>query len=99
MNQLSIHPDAKLDLQKAMAYYEAMAGAAVADRFYEAARAAFLFASEKSSHFSPDPNGIRRVNFERFPFHALFRVEGSVVRIYVVKHHRRRPSYGIRRVL
>jgi hypothetical protein len=34
------------------------------------------------------------VNLQRFPFHFLFRIVGDVVRILVVRHHRRRPTVG-----
>jgi hypothetical protein len=37
------------------------------------------------------------VNLQRFPYHFLFRIAGDVVRILVVRHHRRRPTVGIRR--
>jgi hypothetical protein len=34
---------------------------------------------------------------QRFPYHFLFRVVGDVVRILVVRHHRRRPTLAVRR--
>jgi hypothetical protein len=41
--------------------------------------------------------GTLRVNLRRFPYHFLFRIVGDSVRILVVRHDRRHPSFGIRR--
>ena len=40
---------------------------------------------------------IRRANLRRFPYHFLFRGVGHEVRILVVRHHHRYPSFGSRR--
>jgi plasmid stabilization system protein ParE len=36
---------------------------------------------------------IRRFLMRRFPYSILYRVEGEVVRVLVVKHHSRHPDY------
>ena len=43
-------------------------------------------------HFA-DP-GLRRANMKRFPYHVLFRVKPISVRVIVIRHNKRRPSYG-----
>ncbi|CAM2006854.1 type II toxin-antitoxin system RelE/ParE family toxin [Acanthopleuribacter pedis] len=40
---------------------------------------------------------IRMCKLKRFPYAVLFRVEGDTIRILVVRHHRRHPSYGLDR--
>lgn len=45
----------------------------------------------------PFERDLRRVNLERFPYHFLFRIVGERVRVLVVRHHKRRPSLGLRR--
>ncbi|MBM4264854.1 MAG: hypothetical protein FJ145_25950 [Deltaproteobacteria bacterium] len=54
-------------------------------------------AAENPEHFSIRERDIRRVNLDRFPYHFLFRVVDDVVRVLVVRHHRRRPSLGMSR--
>jgi plasmid stabilization system protein ParE len=39
-------------------------------------------------------NGLRRVNLRKFPYNILFFVTDTEIRIQVVRHHARRPSYG-----
>lgn len=46
-------------------------------------------------HF--DPSGKRRKNLKRFPYHILFEIRFDCIRVLVVRHHRRNPSYGLRR--
>ena len=53
--------------------------------------------AERPESFPIRERDLRRVNLQRFPYHFLFRIVGDVVRILVVRHHRRRPTVGIRR--
>jgi plasmid stabilization system protein ParE len=40
----------------------------------------------------------RRASMKRFPYTILFRmIDGPVIRVTVIKHERRHPSYGIHR--
>ncbi|MFK7909203.1 MAG: type II toxin-antitoxin system RelE/ParE family toxin [Akkermansiaceae bacterium] len=47
----------------------------------------------------PDPNfpKMRRRNLKKFPFHVIFEEHVGFVQIMVVRHHRRKVSYGMRR--
>jgi len=91
----------QVDLREAMAYYLETAGNEISLEYYEefqhfaqlAARAPLSFRV-----FSEDPTEIRRVNFKRFPYHFLFRqVDSTTIRILVVRHDHRHPSYGLDR--
>jgi len=43
-------------------------------------------------------SGIRRYLVKRFPYGIYYRMpDENTVRIIVVRHHRRRPGYGMRR--
>jgi plasmid stabilization system protein ParE len=44
-----------------------------------------------------DPSGMRRFNLKKFPYHILFEERLDCVRVIVVRHHHRHPSYGLRR--
>lgn len=47
----------------------------------------------------PDPKfpKMRRRNLKKFPFHIIFEEHAGVVRVMVVRHHRRKDSFGMRR--
>ncbi len=52
-------------------------------------------ANPQSNHF--DACGLRRANFHRFPFHFLYDVRRGSIRIWVLRHHKRKASLGLKR--
>ena len=46
-------------------------------------------------HF--DACGLRRANFQKFPYHLLYEVEGNTIFLVVLRHDRRHPDFGINR--
>jgi len=90
------HPLAVRDARKIESDY-AKVSASLADRFWgelsDAIDDAFLYPERQ--HF--DPSGYRRRNLKKFPFHILFEERLDCIRIMVVRHHHRNPSYGLRR--
>ena len=95
--RLVLHPKIRSDVHKIMEYYEREADSGLADDFYRELRIFMLTAAERPESFSIHVRDLRRVNLHRFPYHFLFRIVGDSVRILVVRHHRRRPSLGMRR--
>ena len=91
------HPQVYADLAKIMEYYERVATPELADDFYREFRLFVEEAVGRPESFALRERDIRRANLRRFPYHFLFRVGGDAVRILVVRHHRRRPSFGVRR--
>ncbi len=89
------------DLREALEYYDETAGSQIAADFYqEFQRFADLAASSPLAYrvYLEDPTDIRRVNFRRFPYHFLYRqVDQRTIRILVVRHDHRHPSYGLER--
>jgi plasmid stabilization system protein ParE len=89
------------DLRAAIEYYSETAGSEIAIDFYEEFRRhAELAASSPRAYaiYMADPDSIRRVNFRRFPYHFLYRqVDATTIRILVVCHDHRHPSYGLDR--
>lgn len=69
----------------------------LADDFWDELTAAFEYAGRFPEHHHFDPSGRRRSNLKRFPYHFLFRSDASHVKITVVRHNARNPSYGARR--
>ncbi len=49
----------------------------------------------RSHHF--DASGLRRANFQRFPYHLLYQVDEENIFLVVLRHDRRKPSFGLGR--
>ncbi len=95
--RLVLHPRVHSDVHAITEYYERVASAELADDFYGELRHLMLEAAARPESFSIRERDLRRANLPRFPYHFLFRIVGDSVRILVVRHHRRRPSLGLRR--
>ena len=95
--RLVLHPKVYSDVHAIMEYYERVASPELADDFYSELRRLMLEAAAPPESFSLRERDLRRANLHRFPYHFLFRIVDDSVRILVVRHHRRRPSLGLRR--
>ena len=91
------HPRVLSDLSSIMDYYERVATRELADDFYAEFRAAVKAIAAKPESVPLRKGDFRRVNLRRFPYHFLFRIAGEAMRVLVVRHHYRRPSFGTRR--
>src|SRR5580698_5330199 len=95
--RLILHEKVYSDIDQIMGYYERADTPELANDFYEELRYFMMEAAERPETFSIRERDIRRVNLQRFPYHFLFRIVGDMVRVLVVRHHRRHPSFGIKR--
>ena len=95
--RLVLHPKVYSDIDKIMEYYERVATSTLADEFYAELRHFVEQAADRPESFSVREHDIRRVNLQRFPYHFWFRIVDDVVRILVVRHHSRDPSFGLSR--
>ena len=95
--RLVFHPQVTSDVRAIMDYYQGMGGPELAEEFYQEFRQLTVLAAQRPSRFAERESGLRRANLPRFPYHILFRVVEDAVRVLVVRHHRRRPSFGTRR--
>ena len=95
---VSLHPKVSSDVRALMEYYPRAAGPSLADEFYRELREMILRAAERPGSFAAREHGLRRANLPRFPYHFPFRAIGETVRILVVRHHRKQPSFGSRRL-
>lgn len=90
----SLHPEAEQDLADAMDFYVERAGALVAERFLaEFQRVAELLV-EHPGFGTVTINGRRVFPLRVFPYSIVYRPLPSSIRIIVVRHQRRRPSFG-----
>lgn len=94
---LVLHPQVYSDVDRIMEYYEKEAGPELADDFYSELRRAMMDAAERPESSAVQTSDIRRVNLQRFPYHFLFRSKGALVRILIVRHNHRHPSFGVHR--
>ena len=54
--------------------------------------------AENPRRFHFERSGLRRCNLERFPYNFLYDIQGEYVRIWVLRHNRRDPEFGLDRV-
>jgi plasmid stabilization system protein ParE len=85
------------DIDTTMSYYEQVATPELANEFYAELRHVITEAATRPEFFSIRKRDLRRVNLRRFPYHFLFRQVADVVRILVVRHHGRHPTFGVER--
>jgi len=95
--RLVLHPKVRADVFKIMEYYEQVATPELADEFYRELQQFIEEVAERPESFSVRERDIRRANLRRFPYHLLFRIARDSVRILVVRHHTRHPSFGATR--
>ena len=95
--QLEFHRAIAADVSRIADYYEEAGGESLASEFLTDLWSCFQKAADSPGAYAPQEAGLRRVNLDRFPYHFLFRIVDDRVRILVVRHHRRRPSWGRRR--
>ncbi|MEO1856452.1 MAG: type II toxin-antitoxin system RelE/ParE family toxin [Rubritalea sp.] len=94
---LIFHPRIQQDLTEILEYYESEAGPQLADQFY----ASFIGSAQKAhrlpEHYHPINSVLRRANLKNCPYHFLYKITPSGIRVLVLKHDKRYPSYGLRR--
>lgn len=90
------HPLAAREAREIEADYAKISGK-LSDRFWRELNEAIdqVFSHPEGQHF--DPSGYRRRNLRKFPYHILFEQRLDCIRIMVVRHHHRNPSFGLRR--
>ena len=68
----------------------------LADQFLIELRGVIQRAAESPLRFHP-AGRYRRANLSRFPYHVLFEIRENVLRVMLVRHHKRHPRYGVSR--
>ena len=69
----------------------------LADDFFAEFQIGIKKAVSNPQYFHFDRSGLRRCNLDRFPYHFLYDILGSDVRVWVVRHNRRNPKFGLKR--
>jgi len=98
MAGLSLHPLVQRDLRQILDHYTVEGGVKLADKFFAEAEHMVERIRNKPEHFHFVDEHHRRANFKRFPHHFIFEIKTDDPRITVLRHHKRNPRYGMRRI-
>jgi plasmid stabilization system protein ParE len=91
------HPLTASDLNRAVSYYNRQRRG-LGDEFRLEVYATIARIFSNPLQFAIVERDIRRGFTHRFPYSILFRVVAEdTVRVLVIRHHRRRPSFGLQR--
>lgn len=94
----ALHPEAALEHEEQVAYYEARA-AGLGRRYHAAFRSALLRVCEAPHRFRTiQASGIRRVSLRGFPFSVIFREVEGAVQVLAIAPHRKRPGFWTSRI-
>lgn len=89
--QLIYHPDAEAGLIEAARFYQRKSPG-LGDRSLREFDAGITAIRDAPERWGIMEGDIRRDLMDRFPYGIYYRVEGDVLRILVVTHHKRHPD-------
>ena len=91
------HPKLAEDIRNAAMHY-----AEISDRvlgaFWRELDSAFLSIAKNPRLHHYDSCGLRRMNFQKFPYHLLYDVDERFIFLVVLRHDKRHPNYGTDRL-
>jgi len=93
---LTFHPKAAEDARLAARKY-AEISEGLSQRFWEEIDRTIEGIGKFPERHHFDPSGFRRANLLKFPYHILFEQDSDSIRVMVVRHNRRHPSFGTSR--
>jgi len=96
MRDLIFHPAVVKDARAISAKYSGISEE-LAARFWNELDTAIDEIARFPERHHYDPSGLRRSNLEKFPYQLLFEERLEGLRVIVLRHHHRNPSYGLRR--
>ena len=73
-------------------YYEI--SEALGEDFFAEFQIGVAKACKNPRFFHFDSSGLRRCNLDRFPYHFLYDIQNSIVRVWVLRHDHRNPTFG-----
>lgn len=95
--KIEYHPRAASDLNEAVAYYNRQRSG-LGEELRNEVYAAIEQVRGDPLQYATVEHDIRRSLVRRFPYSVLFRlVNGEAIRVLVIRHHRRHPSFGLNR--
>lgn len=96
--EIRYHRRVATDISDAENYYLNEGGSELADRFVDELFTAFALAAENplKAHYDLFARS-RRVNLKNFPYHFLYENYGDYILVFLVRHDKRHPTFGLRR--
>ncbi len=95
--RVRLHRKVRGEVDTIMDRYEGTAVPHLANEFYNELFLLIRKAAQNPGRFRIIERDLRRANLKRFPYHFLFRVVGDSIRVLVIRHHRRHPTFGLER--
>lgn len=95
--EVIFHRLVQRDMNGIRRFYSSEASPEVADRFYEQFLELVDKALNAPTMFHPLHGTIRRANMKAFPYHFLYREIPTGIRVLVLRHDKRHPSFGLSR--
>jgi plasmid stabilization system protein ParE len=92
-----LHPGAEQDIAAAAAFYESEGSPALAARFLEEFERVAQLVLASPGLGTPRARGRRGFPTTGFPYTVIYRPVVDGIRVLVVKHDRRRPTFGASR--
>ena len=89
---VKLHPDAEVDVNEAQQWYaqrSAIAARAFLTEFITAVDCILQLPEACPRYLA----GTRRYFLPTFPFSLVYRVDGDIITIVAIAHHRRKPGY------
>lgn len=83
-------------MAEALRYYDAVSER-LGDDFVKELRRVAAVAASRPGRFHLARTGFHRANLKRFPYHLIYREIADGIRVTLVRHHRRKPSFGMDR--
>ena len=94
---LIFHHLVQRDLRVVLQYYEEEGDLTLADRFFAELEKLTKEVGESPDKFHKISDEIRRANMAHFPYHLLFRRDGTQIRVLILRHDKRSPEFGLGR--
>lgn len=96
--KVTLHPGAEQDIQEAATFYEREGSPVLAARFVaEFKRLSSLLVTHPHIG-SPRTKSLRGFSMNVFPYTVIYRAGSDEIRVLVVKHDRKHPGYGNKRI-
>ena len=96
-SEVIFHRLVQRDMNDIRSYYVDEVGERLADRFYDAFLSVVDRAATNPRYFHDFLPPYRRAAIPKFPYHFLYRETVKGIRVLVLRHDRRHPSYGLSR--
>lgn len=94
---LSFNQGVSSDLKGILVFYERESGRNLAEELLAETTACLDRVLKNPQQFHFLVSDLRRANLKRFPYHLLYRIKSTSVRILVLRHNHRNPDFGMNR--